>query len=1514
MGNSVFLASRRKRATLLISCLSTLLAASVTISPWTPSPNNFAFAAASGAVISLNNEGVKALNAGNYQLAIQKFEAAYKLDPTYQLARENLAIAYNNYGLQMQNNPGEAIKWFHKSLSLNPNNATTQGNLNTIVQMLGKNPGSYKDRMEMGRAARLAGDFDGAIVEYAAALRIKDDPKLHADLGDVYRVRDRLDDAIREFQAALKSGIDPAIAADVNVKLGQAFQAKKDLKSAIVAYGEAIKAKPDDRDVLDALQAGWEQALRENPQAPENHIGLGQALQYRGDFQQAEAEYKMALRFDANNPIAQRLLAGLPAAKRQAAINKNINAGVDLQARKQYDMAIAQYLEALKADPKNVDVLVNIGTAFQAKGDYDNAIDYYHKAQSIQPSNQLAAQGIKASTAEKREKMLEAAGKAGQELFAAKKYPEALAAYQKVAAAQPEDPENHFNIGAVLQAMGRLDEAIAEYSQAIRLNKDPKEKRYDDALVAAKKKKADPIMEQAVAAHKAKDYNKAIDLYTQAIGLQPDNASLYFNLAGALYSRENYPEAQKNYERALQIDPKGQVDDLWLIGAIQEHLGDGYAAMGSYRKYVTQAPSGKFIALAKDRLEALTKNPRDTQKIKNEQELAAIASAGDAYKAGTAAYGEKRYDEALAAYQKAFAAQSKEPAYAYAVGTAYHAKQDYDNAMKWYQTAADILKGQQKPDPQLVKDIPAAIEKAMGDKAEPIAKAAVEKQTAGDLPGAIALYNQALQLIPKNAALWTNLGSAYQNSDDFQNARNAYQKALDLDKKTQCANYFLLAAIDEHFGRGNDALNNYRKYVLECGGGQFANNANDRIKVLAQNPANTQKLSTQAELKTAKAAGDAFDAATKAQTAGNWDEAIANYNKAIQIQPKEPAYMFGLGSAYQGKQDFANAIVWYQKAVDLANSPELKVKYKDQIAEYTKYLKIAKTGAMQPLADEALKLFQAQDYKGASAKYRQALTMMPDDPDLHLNLAAALQAADDFTGAKPEYEKVYELDPQGKADVLYFIAALQEHFGDGYKALDTYRQYVTKCPTGQYVQYAKGRIDALSKDVRNIVKIPTANESKMAAQTQENFDKAVKLQQEGKYQEAVALYQVLEKQFPNEPAYAYAEGTAQQQLGNMEAAITLYEKASRLDMKNKDYANALSAAKQARGATMLDDAAKKQAAGDLPGAQEAYKKAIAADPKNAKLHTYYAALLQQMENWQGARDEYNTALTIDSKGEGENNFYMARLDEHFGRGAQANSEYQKYLLQYPKGQYAADAQARVKALTANPSDVIKMQTAAEVKVGAEGQALLDEAVKLQQEKKLDEAIAKYQELLQKLPNSDGAYYSYATALFEKQDWDGAIKALEKAVILKPNEPTYKQVLQQARQAKGQVAAGPLIQSAIDKQTKQNDLKGAIADYEAALKLWDDASTHMNCGTAYQADNNFQGALMHYDRALQLDAKLFDVLYYRGLVYENLKKAPQAIADYKRYLQMQPTGQNAPAVKDRLKALGVKMVAVPAKQM
>ena len=66
----------------------------------------------SNQVINLNNQGVKALNAGTFSEAVKDFQAALNLDPSYQLARDNLAIAHNNYGLQLKNDPKKALKEF----------------------------------------------------------------------------------------------------------------------------------------------------------------------------------------------------------------------------------------------------------------------------------------------------------------------------------------------------------------------------------------------------------------------------------------------------------------------------------------------------------------------------------------------------------------------------------------------------------------------------------------------------------------------------------------------------------------------------------------------------------------------------------------------------------------------------------------------------------------------------------------------------------------------------------------------------------------------------------------------------------------------------------------------------------------------------------------------------------------------------------------------------------------------------------------------------------------------------------------------------------------------------------------------------------------------------------------------------------------------------------------------------------------------------------------------------------
>jgi len=1221
-----------------------------------------------GALIQLNNDAVKAINKQDYQGAIQKLEQALKLDPTYKNARANLAIAYNNYGLVFQGNPMEAIKYFHKAVLLDPLNPTTLSNLTGIIQKMGKNPKSFPDRVAIGDACRKAADFVGAIVEYGEALKLKDDGPVHEKLADVYRVRDENDKAIEQYQAAGRSGDSAAI----EVKLGQAYQAKKDITNAIAAYTKAISMKSDDPDVQEALVSGWEEALKDSPTEPNNHIGLGQAFQYKGDFGQAESEYKLAISLSPGrrNAIAEKLLQGLAAVKDNFQITKYINMGVDLQSRKQYGPALDSYKRALAAakDPKQKsDILMNMGTAFQAMNDYPSAIGAYQQAIQLDPGNTAAQQGIKTATDQQKDKAVGDLSTAADALFKAGNYDGAIAKYQELLKSDPKDPAVHFNIGAAYQLKKDFDNAIVEYNMAINL--DPKNKSYQDSLTKVKDLKVQPIINNAVAKHQAKDYAQAISLYQQALNIVPSNASLWYNLASAQYASQDYGGARTSYVKSLEVDPKAQPDSVYFLATIDENSGKGDQARSEYQQYLSSAKGGPYATQAQTRIAALSKDPSATIKIKSESDLAKDREATDSYAKAVDLQRSGQYDQAITMYQKAIAIQPGNADFKYAVGTAYQQKGDLDQALSNYNLASNMMPAN--------ADYKKAIKDATVLKAGPLVKQAFDKQTAGDLPGAIDLYTQALKLDTDNGSVYMNLGVAYQASDNFKAAYDAYQNAYKYDPAGCVDCLYFMGQIEENNGQVGPALAHYSQYNQKAPSGQYAASAKARMAALQTSPANAQKLSTSTDFKNAQGAGDAYNKAVKLQEATKYDEAIPLYEQAISMQPKEPAYVYALATAYQAKGDFENAIAKYKEAI--AKAPA------NQVESFKQAMASAQLAQATPIMDQAVAKHSGGDPTGAIPLYEKGLALYPTNPHGYTNLAGAYQAIDDFNKAKSNYQKAIDLDPKGESDNWYFLGLIDENNSQVPTAVSDYGKYLAAKATGTYAGDAKARVARLKANPTSAQKLSTQAQVKASSAASGAFNDAVALQQAKKYDEAIAKYKEAIQATPNEASYYYSLGTCYQAKEDWDNALGAYQKAGQINPNESAYKQLVTQMKQAKASPLVNSAIEKQtkadAAGkfDLAGAVADYEAALKVNDDGAT-HSYLGTAYQGLGNNQKALSEYTRALALD-KSLVDTYYYLGTVYEALKQPVKAVEEYQRFVRSAPaNNQNMAAVKERLKLL------------------------------------------------------------------------------------------------------------------------------------------------------------------------------------------------------------------------------------------
>jgi signal peptidase I len=135
--------------------------------------------------IAINDDGVRALDKGEYTKAIHLFKSALAVDNNFELARDNLSIAYNNFAIQSAGKPEVALDSLHKALFLDPDNDLTKKNLAGILKRMGKDANKYEDRVALATDAEKHGKAISALVEYRAAVKLNPNAAILAKVSEL---------------------------------------------------------------------------------------------------------------------------------------------------------------------------------------------------------------------------------------------------------------------------------------------------------------------------------------------------------------------------------------------------------------------------------------------------------------------------------------------------------------------------------------------------------------------------------------------------------------------------------------------------------------------------------------------------------------------------------------------------------------------------------------------------------------------------------------------------------------------------------------------------------------------------------------------------------------------------------------------------------------------------------------------------------------------------------------------------------------------------------------------------------------------------------------------------------------------------------------------------------------------------------------------------------------------------------------------------------------------------------
>jgi len=272
-----------------------------------------------------------------------------------------------------------------------------------------------------------------------------------------------------------------------------------------------------------------------------------------------------------------------------------------------------------------------------------------------------------------------------------------------------------------------------------------------------------------------------------------------------------------------------------------------------------------------------------------------------------------------------------------------------------------------------------AAPKSKSQQLNDLLKQARELADRGDYPGAIALYERAAQLEPKNPRIFSGIGYLQAIQENYPAAVTAYQQAIALSPRNPDFHYALGYSL-ARLGDYPNALAAYQAAVALKRNHVKAHLGIASVQLLQQ----------------------------------NYDQALATYRQVLTIDARNQTAYEAIGSILLKQERFTEALNSLQKAADFfPRSSTIQINL--GIAWLTQ-------GNLQ----------------NGLAAFERAASLEPQNATIHLQIAKILHTQGSLTDALKSYERAVSLGASSEGWMA--IASIREQQNDDLMAIIAYRQ------------------------------------------------------------------------------------------------------------------------------------------------------------------------------------------------------------------------------------------------------------------------------------------------------------------------------------------------------------------------------------------------------------------------------------------------------------------------------------------